>query len=235
MNVGWACTAEEATICYNPPERFILEMDKTSKGLGYLSCPAIRDYFQSTFYITSPFSLQLSCTIISSGLVIRPVYPFTSLSEAKVHEFIKVESESSWRNKDVVVLQMPSPYVFFADEQVILKQEPAQLITPSSHSWRLIPGQFNIYDWQRPLNFSVEWYPAAGDFILRVGEPIYFMTFHSPDGLSAGPVNLINSEITPDILRQMKQSQGITSLRRGVKPLLKLSGQLRKERKLIRE
>jgi hypothetical protein len=133
MKVGWSSTAEEATICYSPPEKFILEKDKISTGLGYLSCPAIRDYFQSTFYITSPFSLRLSCTNSSSGLAIRPVYPFTSLSETKVHEFIKVEPTSSWRNKDIIVLQMPSPYVFFADEQVILKQEPAQLVTPSSH------------------------------------------------------------------------------------------------------
>src|SRR5574337_250826 len=149
MKIGWCCTAFEATICFDSPKRFIPDKDNSLGSRGFLSCPAVRSYFASTYYVSSPFSLRLTCKETPAGLVAQPVYPFTSLSPNKVAEFVKIEPKSSWRTPDVLVLQIPSPYVFFADDPIIIKQDPVQLVTPSSHSWRLIPGKFNIYDWQR--------------------------------------------------------------------------------------
>lgn len=181
----------------------------------------------------SPFSLRLSFEDGPSGLIIRPVFPFTSLTQAKVQELVKVEPKSSWRDLQAVVIQIPSPYLFFADEPVVMRQDPVQLSTPSSHSWRLIPGKFNIYDWQRPMNWAVEWYPQAGDFIIKAGEPMYYLSFENPEGPPPSSVDLVECELTPELESRLKQTRGVTAIKRGVVPLFALARVKRKNLKFL--
>lgn len=228
MKIGWCCTAHEAAIVFEEPKRVVIEKDASTGGRGFLSCPSVRTYFGATFAVRSPFSLRLSFEEGPSGPVIRPVFPFTSLTQAKVQELVKVEPRSSWRDSQAVVIQIPSPYLFFADEPAVLRQDPVQLSTPTSHSWRLIPGKFNIYDWQRPMNWAVEWYPQAGDFIIKAGEPLYYVSFENPEGPPPSSVDLIECDLTPELENRLKETRGVTSMRRGIKPLFAVAKAKRK-------
>lgn len=227
MRIGWCSTALEAAICFPPPTKFIPPKDESEGGRGFLSCPAVRSYFSATYYVPAPFSIHLTFSEVNGQAVIRPVYPFTSLVEDKVRELIKVEPRSTWRNPSIVALQVPSPYLFFADEPIILSQGPALLSTPASLSWRLIPGKFNIYNWQRPINWACEWHTAAGDLIVKAGEPLYFVTFESVEGQPLGNIEMVETALTPDLREQMRQTTGVVGLRRGVMPLVSLAGERR--------
>lgn len=219
MKIGWCCTALEAKICFPEPKRVTLGKDLSTGGRGFLSCPAVRDYFSNTFVVTSPFSLRLRCDEVAGSKIIRPVYPFTSLSQPRVNEWVKVEPKSSWRSGDAVIIQIPSPYLFIADDPIFIRQDPVLLSTPSSFSWRLIPGRFNIYDWQRPLNWAFEWFPSAGDFIIKAGEPIYNISFDSPDGLDGQRLDLQRIELSPKLEERLQELRGVVSIKRGVSSL----------------
>lgn len=228
MKIGWCSTALEASLCFPDPKRVLLEKDKSRVGGGgFLSCPSVRHYFSSVFAIESPFSLQLTSKASELGFTIHPVYPFTSLTQARVDEFVKIEPRSTWRSPEVVVLQLPSPYLFFADEPVLICQNPVLLSTPSSFYWRSIPGKFNIYEWQRPLNWAFEWYATKGDFIIKTGEPIYFVSFEAVDGGKIGDVRLVKSEFSQELAKRVQQTRGVTSIRRGITPLFEAARQSR--------
>lgn len=188
----------------------------------------MRTYFGATYVVKSPFSLRLASELGPNGRIIRPIFPDTSLTQAKVHELVKIEPKSSWRDPQAVVIQIPSPYLFFADEPSVIRQDPVQLSTPTSHSWRLIPGKFNIHDWQRPMNWAVEWYPEAGDFIIKAGEPIYFLSFENPEGPPPTSVELIECEMTAELEGRLKETRGVTALKRGVTPLFAVARAKRK-------
>lgn len=233
MRIGWCCTAHEASICFEEPKRVLLGKDQSPGGRGYLSCPSVRAYLTGTYAIRSPFSLRLTSTEGAAGQIIRPVFPFTSLSPQKVQELVRIEPRVSWRDQQLVVLQIPSPYLFFADEPLILRQDPVQLSTPTSHSWRLIPGKFNIYEWQRPMNWAIEWCPAAGDLIVKAGEPIYYVSFENPMGPPIANPEIVACELTPELEQRLKETRGVTSIRRGVTPLFELARKKREGKSFV--
>ncbi len=233
FQVGWCLTASEATVAYNPPSRFIPKKDQSRDGRGYLSCPAVRGYFDGVFAVTSPFSLRLRLTRGPDGARVQPVYPFSSLSEALFRQFLTVEPIESWRDPRLVVLQFPSPYLFFADEPVCIEQFFPSLATNVGANWQVVPGNFDIYSWQRPLNWAIEWDSSLGDFEIRAGDVQYFVRFSS---MSSGShhCELIECEITSELQERLRLSQGVTGIRKSTVPLMKKAGALRAGKSLIK-
>ena len=51
-----------------------------------------------------------------------------------------------------------------------------QLEAPSQQnikSWSVIQGRFDIYSWQRSLNFATQWFDINNDFFIKRGDPIF--------------------------------------------------------------
>ena len=153
LKIGWCNTAEDARIAFDPPTRFIPPKDKSGRGQGFLSCPAVRSFFDGIYFVGSPFSIQLRYVVEDGFNSIKPVYPFTSISEAKFRELVTIEPQETWTNSHTVALQIPSPYLFFSDTPATIEQFQPSLVQTSNMNWRVIPGKFDIYSWQRPLNW----------------------------------------------------------------------------------
>jgi len=149
-------------------------------------------------------------------------------------QFVTVEPIDSWRNMTTVTLQIPSPYVFFADKPVTIEQSHPSLTNVSGMNWRVIPGKFDIYSWQRPLNWAIEWDTGFGDLVIRVGEPLYFLKFTE---ISSGThdADLVECEMTPQLIQRLNLSRGITGIRKSTLPLMKKAGSLRSATKLIKK
>ncbi len=101
-------------------------------------------------------------------------------------------------------------------------------------NWRVIPGKFDIYAWQRPLNWAVEWDTSLDDLIIKAGEPIYFVKFSSVSRI-ASIVNLVEITMNPEIEERLKMSRGITSIRKGLVPIMKNQSASRGQVKLIKK
>ena len=233
FQVGWCLTAEEAVIAYGAPARFVPPKDRSREGRGFLSCPAVRGYFDGIFAVTAPFSLRLRLSRGPDGARIQPVYPFSSLSEVKFRQFVTVEPADTQRDPSLIVMQFPSPYLFFADTPVVVEQFSPSFANAVGTNWRVVPGKFDIYSWQRPLNWAVEWDSSLGDFVVRAGDIQYFIRFSN---LTSGGhhCELIECEMTRELQERLRLSQGITGMRKGTVPLMKRAGSLRADMSLIR-
>jgi Arc/MetJ-type ribon-helix-helix transcriptional regulator len=84
----------------------------------------------------------------------------------------------------------------------------------------VIPGRFDIYAWQRPLNWAFEWDISCGDFEVRVGEPLYNVKFISdmvPNG--SYKIRLIRQGLTDALKKRMDLTRDVASIRRGTSKL----------------
>lgn len=232
IKIGWCLDAQEHLLIYDEPKKLIPLKDNSINKKGYLSCPAVRSYCEDTFFVTSPFSLKIRFEDYNDRFEIKPVYPFSSIDENKFREFITVEHPSTWRNTNTLTMQIPSPYVFFSDEDVSIEQSHSLLLNQSKMNWRVIPGKFNIYAWQRPLNWAFEWDTSLGDFEIKSGEPIYSLKFLCNKKKNC-EFELKKYEMNEKISRRLKLTKNITSVKKGISPLIEKSKNDRKKIKLL--
>lgn len=233
VKIGWCLDASEYLSIYEEPKRLIPPKDNSINKKGYLSCPAVRAFCENTFYVTSPFSLKIQFQDFGDRFELRPVYPFTSIDEKKFQELVTVEHPSTWRDNSLLTMQIPSPYVFFSDEDVSMEQSHCVLLNQSKINWRIIPGKFNIYAWQRPLNWAFEWDVTMGDFEIKSGEPIYSIKFLSNKKANC-EYKLIKFDLNEKLTERLKLTRNITSVKKGLNPLIQKSKNERSKIKLLK-
>lgn len=180
----------------------------------------MRSTVQGCYAVLSPFSLALRFTRRDKIIAISPVYPFTTLSEGRFREIVRIEPRESWQSDDRPVIQMASPYVFVADEKIEVEQISPIMGNPTRINWRVIPGRFDIYGWQRPLNWAFEWDALGGDLMVRMGEPLYYLRFFSQGGAQIINPNLVKIEPSDELRKRMIEFSGVSGVRRGTQKLI---------------
>ena len=231
--VGWCYSISDGIAALEKPEKLLLPKDKTPNKRGFLSCPAVTHALAGVVVIKSSFSLHLKFKRVEDAYLITPIYPFTSISHPKLSEFLRLEPKESWLSETIPALQFPTPYLFVADESIEVEQFSPSLVSVSNMNWRVIPGRFNIYGWQRPLNWAIEWDTKCGDLIVKQGDPLYFVRFFDGSGKGITDLNLIEIESTEEIKEKLSSTAGVTALRRGFKPILNKAVQDRKGKLLV--
>ena len=231
ITIGWTISTNNHKIIFSNPKKAIPNKDKSINGKGYLGCPAVRSYLENHFYVSSPYSIKLRFKEYAERFEIYPVYPFTSINENLIKNILFVEHPSSWREKYLITIQMPSPYVFFSDTLVYMEQSHPLLMKQTTLNWRVIPGNFDIYSWQRPLNWAFEWDTRLGDLIISEGDPLYTVKFYLEENQKGARVNLKKYEMNDKIQRRLSLTHGITKVKKGINPLI---AKARIERKKIR-
>lgn len=219
--IGWCFVNIEGTAAYPKPERVSLGKDPSVTKRGHLSCPAVRAAAVGYMSVGSPFSLRLKFRRRDNTVSFIPVYPFTSINESKLSEIFRLEPREQWRSADVPLFQISSPYFFVADEQIEVEQCQPIFANSTSLNWRIIPGRFNIYGWQRPLNWAIEWDTKCGDLVIRLGEPLYYLKFFDAEGRLISNPNIQQVELTEDLRAKLNASAGVTSLQRGTAALMR--------------
>lgn len=228
LNIGWCIASDRFSAAFDAPTPLIPPKDPSLNKKGFLSCPAVRQFPDNIFQVTSPFSLKLRVINSDNGPTIVPVYPFTSLTEDMVKNLVQIEPQDTWSKNNVAVIQIPSPYVFVTDEVVFMEQSSPDLSVQSRLNWRVIPGRFDIYSWQRPLNWAFEWDFSAGDFEIRVGEPQYNVRFFSSkESFGSYTCQLQRLDFDNQIKKRLELTKDIANIRRGTMQLFPRSAQLR--------
>lgn len=234
LTVGFTLLSEEFRAAYAEPIRHRLPKDTNPNHTGFLSCPAVRSTIENTFEVCSPFSLKLRAEVEKGNLQIKPVYPFTSVAQPILRKLLTVEDPRTWRHSTRPIVQIVSPFVFYADEPVLIEQFDSSLSDRSKLNWRIIPGKFDIYAWQRPVNWAFEWDTTSGDFEIRLGETQYCVKFTATDrALSNQAVTLEKRELTAKLKERLQESAGISKVRRGTMALLKSASGNRSSIKLL--
>ncbi|WP_092485693.1 hypothetical protein [Candidatus Ichthyocystis hellenicum] len=175
VTIGWALFEESSAVLFYPPEP--LSSLYSHKPSGVSACPAVQHYERRVFHIRSPYTFRIRANFDNKKWYFYPIYPFTEMPESSLFERIQFQPRSSWRDPFIPVLQMLLPYVFVSDEDVFLNQIEAPCF--KNRSWSLISGRFNIYDWQRPINWAISWVDTSMDIIVRRGDVLFSLMFES--------------------------------------------------------
>jgi hypothetical protein len=151
-----------------------------------------------------------------------------------VKQLVQIEAQDTWMSKTTVVVQIPSPYVFYSDDSIHIEQFSPELTVKSKMNWRVIPGNFDIYSWQRPLNWAFEWDFSCGDFEIRAGEPQYNLRFLSKEApYGSYRINLIREDFKDDIKSRLELTKDVAKIRRGTTQLFSKAADLRNNKMLI--
>lgn len=232
VKVGWSLIADEALASYGDPTHLRLEKDTSPLQNSYLACPAVRAYDSNFYKVTSPFSLKLRASTDRGTILVQPVYPFTTLAFHLVKQLVQVESIETWPHPNRCIVQIRMPYLFFADESVIIEQSECPLDKKRKMNWRVVPGEFDIYGWQRPVNWSFEWDFSLGDFEVGTGEPMFAIRFRAQANPEANII-LQKQRVSEALSQQMKEAAGVSKMRRGTSAVIKKATAERKNVRLV--
>jgi hypothetical protein len=175
--------------------------------------------------VLSPYSFRIKATRNNGGWVFQPVYPGTDVAEDRLNSLLQFQPVNLWRTSDRPILQLVLPYVFFSDEVVYLNQLDATQVVRNKN-WSVIQGRFNIYDWQRPINWSIEWMDTSSDLVVRRGQPLFQLLFETKE--HQDKISLVYVKKTEELGELIDAASGVSKLVKGTFGVMKKQGALRK-------
>ena len=173
VNISWFVERDYPPLellCETPEP---IDLVKGSNA-AYKYCPATSRYCANTFVVKSPYSMEISFDngkfdVISS-----------SFSKALMDDIFKPEPVNYWRSPNSPLFQLSIYQGFVADEEVWIEVSMPSLDAKSRKlPGRIIPGEFDLYSWQRTLSYSFEWMDTSQNFIIEKGDPLYYVRFRS--------------------------------------------------------
>ena len=229
--IGWTFANNlSSSLYYDPIPLGVIQKNRSSSIDGVSACPAVKVFENRIFVVRSPYTFRFRAQRNNSVFEFCPVFPDTEVQEDILRSLIEFQPKSNWRSKNTPILQLSLPYVFFSDVNAYVNQIEAPFDC-GLKNWSLIQGRFNIYDWQRPINWSIEWIDTSQDLIIKRGQPLFSLLIETenPDGT----LELKYVERNDEIERVLQASNSVSKLTHGTFGLLKEAGKKR-PKKLIK-
>ena len=146
-----------------------LDTWKDSKK-GFMKCPAFVKYVDQTWVIKSTIDVTIRWD--SFNKVLHSDLP-TMAHEAMIR--------THWGDfnpeTDRPIVAVNSAFLFVADDDVWVDFLPPY--NDIDLKWRLMPGSFNIKNWQRPVVPTFEM--MADEIVIKRGQPLAYIKFRSKD------------------------------------------------------
>lgn len=225
VRVGWFVDAPNGEVVFDPPVplRELLPMDNARAPAAI--CPAITHHIGRLFCVKAPFSLCVSVRIGPASCSLMLDQKKSTISAWRARELIRLSQRRDWRCADRPIVQMMLPYTFVTDDDVELRQLPPYL----HHFQRgrpgvVLPGEFPLKNWPRPLSWAFEWHDASQPLHITRGEPLYYVAFEHAQQRG---VKLVRIEKTADITAQQARIGGVTSLVRNTLRYAEAAGENR--------
>lgn len=144
-----------------------LDTWKNSKQ-GFKKCPAFVKYDEQTWVIKSTIDVDLSWDPINKVLN-------SNLPHMAQEAMVRVHWGDFDVDNDPPIIALNSAFLFVADEEVWV-----DFLPPYNHidpKWRLMPGSFNICNWQRPVVPTFEM--VDNHISIKRGQPLAYLRFRS--------------------------------------------------------
>lgn len=135
---------------------------------GFMKCPAFVKYVDQTWVIKSTIDIVIRWDNVNKVL-------HSSLPEHAHNTMLRTHWGDFDPNKDQPIVAVNSSYLFVADDDVWIDFLPP--FNEIDSAWRLMPGSFNIKNWQRPVVPTFEM--LADEVVLKRGQPLAYIKFRS--------------------------------------------------------
>lgn len=231
VQVGWFLDVEKAGTIYADPVPVAHLRPKhhsSKKSPDY--CPAFQYYNRNLFALLAPYTLVMTCHEKASSFEFSIDSAASTISAAALRSVLVVDSPMQWRASHRPIIQLACPYVFVSDDDVVIQQ-----FTPTMHysatSWPglVIPGEFPIRNWVRPLSWAFEWYDLRRPLVITEGQPWCYVRFF---GLESSNIKLARIEQTPEITNYQKEIKDVARFTNRTFDLMSRAAARRPERLL---
>jgi hypothetical protein len=150
----------------------------------YLKCPSFQKYYSTTFLIRSPVDLELKIEKDAEG---RKILTTKNFNQEFYNDHIFPRMA---QNKVFSMFSLEFSYVFYSKNSVILEMIPANMEKTSFiQNTNLIPGEFDISKWIRPVSPAFEIVDDSQILSISRGDPLYYIRFRTDK-----KVNLVRIE-----------------------------------------
>jgi hypothetical protein len=213
VEVGWLLTSNRSSVLYFPPERLRAERPpKPPHAKSAARCPAAIGFESRYFVVRCPVDLNLGFGRTDKGApcLIDRLGAANPVRKSALGSLMVMTREEEWRHPDRPVVQMKLPYLFIADEPVMIQQMAAfQHYRRDALPGLTIGGRFPIDVWPRALMWAFEWHDSGRDLVLRRGEPLFYVTFETEP--ANRPVSLVEAERTAELAGYMEAIEGVVN------------------------
>ena len=181
INVYWSNllvlnSPHEISFLYPKPKTLFSELmsDRslsTEEPLNsYFSCPAVSSKFKKILVFKNNMDSDYEYSVIEDEeKYIRPIKKLDHIS-AEISRPNSINAGPT--------IRFNLSYIFFADEPLEIYVTPPMFSKPQYMKYgSIIPGEFDIGQWFRPINFEVQMWEQKGTFSLKENEPIMYVEF----------------------------------------------------------
>ena len=172
-NIGWTHFRDKIDLEWMrnavfPPEK-LSEFYKNTKS-NFMHCPAHANFLKNYWVIKSPFDLSVKYDRQTDSYQIDQTQKFAD-------DFL-IPRGGEFTENDHALCSIHLSYLFVADEPVWISVLPPFLHGDVPNT-RLICGTYNIYNWQRPIDFSFEILDDKKPVDIKRGQPLMYVSFAS--------------------------------------------------------
>ena len=190
---------KEALSIFNEPYVY----NETTHG-----CPAVSVSSTRLYAINAPADLEFIYNPKTNQMNANSTSTNTSDKFTnQINNFLSFQIE---KNKDIITIQINMPYIFFTDTKDIeINLLPGTDI--EMNNCKFIPGSFNIYNWSRTLNFSIQVIDNKSmvSFKWHIDKPMMFVFFNKP-------VNISYKIMNDNMLSMVQQIKNIATVRHNI-------------------
>lgn len=189
------------------PRPLIQWLYEKRKGAKYLKCPSVIDNVKNCFVIEAPLDIAIRFDKQNDRAE-------TDRYGQKFYDsYIELRNDQTEVQYPVLVT-LPPRFVFYANQSVIAQTSDLPIITSeASKHTRLIPGQYDIGQWVRPIDWTMEVIDTEVLNIKR-GDPLFMIKFHTKNN---APVKLVRVQATPELIKKVLACTGVKNFIPNVK------------------
>lgn len=136
-------------------------------SVNFFSCPANKNYTENLFYIKNPLDFDIR---INANNTVDSRSPASSLITS-IRDF----------NENSLILDYFISISLFSEKELSVSVMPPFFLNTPANDAHLIPGEFNIGSWIRPLNATYFVKNKDVDFVLKKDDPLFFIKFNTKD------------------------------------------------------
>ena len=174
VDIGWYIDQSFGAFAFPDPVPVKSDRVKALSERAVQACPAVNEFERRLFEVRCPYHLHLELEKNADTYDLYVTDSKTRLDTDLVSKFVTLMEPRIWRNPNIPVVQISSPYIFLCDETCFLSQLPP-FLGQRHLNWPgiLISGRFDIKNWLRPLNWAFEWTDPSRPLNLKQNEPLY--------------------------------------------------------------
>ena len=209
--VGWLIDTDKASLIWEAPRKLSRPTGRATHAKGVSFCPAVNDHEARLYEVPCPIDIALRYKPSGEepGLI-NLAGDQSSIRTKHLNQMFVIVNRKEWRDPNRPIIQFMTPYVFLADEPVMINQlPPFYHYNPNPWPGMIIGGRFPIDVWPRGLVWAFEWYDTSKDLIVKRGDPWFYASFETQDPNRR--MRLIEAEKTPQLTEYMDGIKGVTN------------------------